>query len=350
MSFLALCYLLPSASVGQSDKSNEIVKTVAGIRNSHNRLFHVPGGIGIHYRLDVEQDSRNPVFVWRNGLDGSLNIKWPEMRCRVEGQMSGYQVQKDGKNFEETRPTIREANYNFETQAGVGRDGTLLGQIVNYRHAFSAIMGFPLVMQCYVEMDQYYVPGEALKTAYWLPNAVEQHSYKLRHAEATNGIPCQVLERSGLDTLWVATGHGYVICKREYHFGVGKPLRERVQNLDLKEVAPAVWIPLRQIKEEFDSEVPGKLKVRYTLKVLETKVGKVSDNDIRIVLDENMAKIEDYINGKLYEPAANNGKPFELRVQSALESNLKPPSNTLFRTSFLLIVCLVLGIMMGRLL
>ncbi|HZY84345.1 MAG TPA: hypothetical protein VFE78_05915 [Gemmataceae bacterium] len=339
------CLVAPAAR-GEEAGTVSAAQIAAGIRESHRRLFQVPGGVGVRYRLDVEQDPRNPVFIWESGLDGILNVKWPVLRCRVEGPMSGYSVYKGGKFVEETRPSVREANYNFETMASVGHDSNMLGQIANYRHAFSAIMGFPLLMQFYAEMDQYYVPGEALKTEYWLPNALEQQPYELAGPEDVGGIPCQVLRRSGLDTLWVATAHGHVICKREYHYGVGKPLRERVQNLDLKEVSPGVWLPLRQIKEEFDADQAGKLRVRYTLKVLETKVGNLTNGDVDVVLDEKIAKIENHISKKFYEPSAGTGHPFDDAVQRAREINPRlTASNGKVRIALLLVsINVALGI------
>jgi hypothetical protein len=322
---LTVCCSFSATARGQSPVPDDIERIIAGIKESHYRLLHLPGGVALRYRLEVEQDSRNPVFVWQQGLNGSLNVKWPQLRCRVEGPMSGYVVYKDGKYVTETRPTLREANYNFETMAGVGRDGNLLGQVVNYRHAFSAIMGFPLLMQFYVEMDQYYVPGEELRTEYWLPNALEQQRYELGPVEEVGGVPCRALRRPGLDTVWVATSHGHVVCKREYRYGAGKPLRERVYNLDLREVAPGLWLPTRQVKEEFDSAAEGRLRARYTLTVLGARVGAVTDEGVRVVLDEKVARIEDHIAGKFYGPPGSKGHAFDDAVRRATDMNLAAP-------------------------
>lgn len=348
---VTLCGSVLSNSAS-AEPAPSVAETLAGIRESHKRLLHVAGGIGITYRLEVEQDAAHPVFVWTQGLDGVLNIRWPELRCRVEGPMAGYMVYKQGKYVRETRHTIREANYNFETHAGVGRDDKMLGQIVNYRHAFSAILGFPLLMQSYVEMEQYYVPGENLKSEYWLPNALEQNAYSREGQEVLNGIPCDVVRRRDLDRIWVATKHGHVVCKREYHFGVGKPLRERLQNMDVREVAPNVWMPWRQVREEFDADRPGALKVRYLLNVRAVSVGRLSEEDTRVVLDEKTAKIEDQVTGTLYESAQQKGKTFDSAVQRAQETNLALASTSPSRTTWLLAgvnVALAIGIgMLGR--
>jgi hypothetical protein len=328
---------------GAAPPPGEVARIAQGIRAGHDRLLRVKGGIAIRYRLDVEQDPKNAVFIFEKGLDGSLNIKWPVMRCRVEGPMSGFVVD----DVEVTRPNVREANYNFETHSGVGRDGKMLGQVLPARHAFSAVCCFPLIFQHYVEADQYYVPREVMKTEYWLPNALQQQRYEPAGTEVVDGIPCRVLKRPGLDTLWVATGHGHVVCKREFHYGVGQPLRERVLNSDLKEVAPGLWLPHRQVKESFAEEGPAQPELRLTLKVLEVRVGNLRDEDVRVVLTKDILRIEDQIQKRTFATGPTSDiDPFDAAVERAKASNLAlaPPKGSLALKVVLVNVAVVLSL------
>ena len=335
-------WLLPPGIHGTESVLVPIPHIIQGIRDNHHRLLHVDGGIGIRYHMDVQQDPNKPVCIYHQGLDGSLNIRWPELRSREEGVMSGIIMRKKDKNVEVKMPMVREGAYNFETMAGVSHDGDYLGQIVNYRHVFSSKNADPLRWQFYVEMDQYYVPGETMKTEYWFPNAIEQHPYELAGEESIDGIPCQIIKRPGLDTIWIAIKHGFTICRREYHYGLGQPLRERVRNLDLKEVVPGIWIPLRQIKESFDLANPGVLQVRYVLKVTDVKVGNLSDADVRVVLSDKIARIEDDITGKIYEPMSDKTKPLDESISRSIRD--APPLKSRWLLSLSM---LGLNIMLG---
>jgi hypothetical protein len=48
----------------------------------------------------------------------------------------------------------------------------------------------------------------------------------------------------------------------------------------------------------------------------------VTDEELRVVLDERVAKIEDHIAGKFYGPAGPRGRPFEEAVRRARDLNL----------------------------
>jgi hypothetical protein len=330
---LAYCLLSPSI-YSKELQPIPISQIIKGIRDNHDRMLHIPGGIGIRYHVDVKQDPNNPVCVFHKGFDASLNIRWPELRSREEGLMGGIIVHNGEQISEISRPTIREGSYDFETMAGVAHDSEYLGQIVNYRHAFSS-NAHPLLWQFYVEMDQYYVPGEAMKTDYWLPNALEQHPYELAGEEVINGVPCQILKRPNMDTIWIATKRGFVVCRREFNYGLGQPLKERVQNLDLKEVSPGIWVPLTQIRDTFDLANPRKLLVRYVLKVNDVNVGNLTDTDVRVVLSDKISRIEDYIAGKVYTPASDKTRPLDESISRFIYTYPGLSSRRLVFLSFL---------------
>lgn len=346
--FVCLALLLYDAERRVFADDVDLGKVINGIRSAHDRLLHIPGGIKVMFRLDVDQNKENPIFVWREGLDGVLCLRWPELRCTAAGRLWGsFKVDRAGNRTPIVELTEREGCYNFETQCGVGRDGDDLGQITNYRHAFSAIMGFPLSFQFFEEMDQHYVPNESFDTEYWLPSAFD-NQYELTGQEDCDGVRCHVLERSGLDKIWVCADKGFAICKREYNFGVGKLMRERVRNFELVEVYDGTWFPMKQRKEEFKvvegSHVPS---ITYTLNVKDLIVGKVQDADVRITLEKSVKRIEDQISLTIYEPQTDVGAEFEDTLR---DSHLRPGSDKGLRLLMVLLsAALVLGAFLYRL-
>jgi hypothetical protein len=313
--YLASAVILAAQSVvaaleGGSGLDSDVRAVARGIRESHERLLRVPGGISLEYRLDVAQDPSNKVFLWDRGLDGVISIRWPELRCRVEGEMWGHvRLAGDGTATRESRPTVRDACYDFEKQVGVLRDSKDLGQVTDYRPSFSAVDAFPLRYQFYSEMDQHYVHGRRFETEYFLPEAIEQHEYRPGGSENIDGVTCEIIERSGLDRIWVAPGRGYVVVKREFNYGVGRPLKERVLNTQLKEVSSGLWVPMRQTRESF-SDKPLLPPARFTLTVKKVRVGDLNDGDVRVVLTEDIRHIEDHITGMLHRRDALGSDQF----------------------------------------
>lgn len=283
-----------SAAPAEDPKVREIVE---GIKQAHARLLHAPDGLGIQYRLDVEQDRNNPAFVWMDGLDGLVNIRWPIVKTRIEGAMFSFAGQEKRLSSEKT---VREANYNFESNRSVAKDGTALGQVTAYRHSFSANTAFPLNLQYYAEMDQFYNPGEPVNTERLLPDVLEQHEYRLMADENVDGTRCAVLQRAPLDTIWIAPSKNYVVCKRGQHVASGG-LYERISTTDIREVVPGLWIPYKQIQEVFNPEQPNGRILMLVVKI--TKVSTpITDEDTKVVPGRDIRRIEDSMSNKTYYP------------------------------------------------
>ena len=75
--------------------------------------------------------------------------------------------------------------------------------------------------------------------------------YHIVETEIPEGAPQYVvLEREGMDKVWLDQERGYAVVRREWRWGVGKPLRARIQNADFREDLPGVWLP-RDIQIEY---------------------------------------------------------------------------------------------------
>jgi len=312
------------------EPSQEVAAIIRGMRESHQRLLHVPGGIAFRYHLDVEQDKDRPRFAFIEGLNGYLGIKWPVLRSRVEGDMAGITVYEPGKGPKSViMPMIREASFDFETGTSVAREGKLLGQIADFRHTYSAQFSYPLRMQFFIEMDQLHVPGETLETEYWLPEALEQHPYRIAGRERVSGVDCIILKRGEVDTVWIAKRNGYVVCKRELVYGEQVPFRERLFCEEIDEVAPGIWVPRRQTQQSIVMK-DGITPVKLMLQLNDVAVGSVSDADMRVVIPEDTEIIEDMISGRTYRRSSGEGDPFDLGVQREREATYGQPSPTGF--------------------
>jgi len=106
-------------------------------------------------------------------------------------------------------------------------------------------------------------PSEA--KFFTLPRQVilDKSEYRIRNTiESVDGWPCHVLERPGLDIIWLDVEHGYIARRRESYQKPGM-LEYIVQNKDLQEYSDGLWLPRTQTCELYCSaihpEVAGKL-------------------------------------------------------------------------------------------
>ncbi len=292
----SLCTALSiTTEILASDNALEAV--VQGIRDDHEKLLHFPGGFSFDYDVAVQQDPENPGFVFRDGFKGHFVVKWPKIRNTVTGREYGIKRFEKGEVKTISEDALLDGEYDFETMTSVARNGKILGQIGGFRHVYNSACVFPLTMQCFVEVSQDYLPGKRMETDYWLPNAIEQQSYQLGGDETVEGVHCRVLVREGVDKLWLASEQGYVVCKRELRFGVGKPIRERTLSSDLRELGPGAWIPMRQVRESYDQQHPDEQPLRLTLTVSNLRVGKIGDEELKVEMPKDIHRVEDFVNG-----------------------------------------------------
>jgi hypothetical protein len=336
-----------------SKSTGDMIPTIAkSMRDHQEALLHIPGGFVFHYRVSVQQDADNPFFLYHKGLNGLLAVRWPELRSRVDGELRGVTVSQADKIVEIPQQRVSEASFNFETNGGVSVDGNTLGQITNFRSVYSSSFCFPLVFQYFVQVAQTYVRSESLSTDFWLPNAIEQNTYRISDAEEIESIRCIVLERTGFDKIWIAHEKGDVIMKREVRFGEGMNLRQRTLASRLKEITPGIWFPLEQVCEHFDQR-SGRLLCRLTLTIDKFEAGHVSDDLITVTIPKNVEIIEDFIGRKVIaKPTAEKrdeaiieaGK--QSRRNDGLEYSDRSWRSILIRASTAIILVIVISIIL----
>jgi hypothetical protein len=319
---IVLVALLAPVPFARGQEKEVLDRVIKGIRDSQRRLVTHAGGVSWKYSLAFHEGVRKQSpFTFREGLKGVLNVKWPIIRCRIEGLML-VTIYTGHYPSEKAVPTVREANFNFETFSGLSYDDKDLGQIINYRDAFTSDSAFPLKFMFFELADQYYDPNKAAPTDYWLPNALVQGKYETLADEYVSKTLCHVLERKGFDKLWVSAEHGFIVVKREFYYGSGKPLRERTENAELKQIAPETWIPMKQVRETFDDTNANNLIDRLTLSVSDVRIGSLSERDLEVKFPEDIMRIEDLVKGEVYEFVSEGEKVARLNraVQKAQES------------------------------
>ncbi len=111
-----------------------------------------------------------------------------------------------------------------------------------------------------------------------LTKLVPSGKYEVRDGGEVDGIACVLLERPGLDRVWLAPGKGWSVVRREWNWTVGGPLKRVIRNTEIKPVAGKVWMPsscemeiygtpgtnpgrrvavLRAVVREIEVDVPG---------------------------------------------------------------------------------------------
>lgn len=145
------------------------------------------------------------------------------------------------------------------------------------------------------------------KDSFWLPDAPRKNrsAYTVvKELEEIGGIWCHVLDRPGLDRLWVQTEPAFVLRRRQVWWGDGKPIRENCLFDDFVQVTPQLSLPRTIIREVYgapwdDTGLQNKVCSRLHLRVSKLVVEPVPDNRFR-------ADIPD---GSLVDDLISSGSP-----------------------------------------
>ncbi len=171
-------------------------------------------------------------------------------------------------------------------------------------------IGFPSVVQ-----------GKARNVAgdigepYQLDQIFTTGQYRLLGEESVQGVACAVLERPGLDKLWLAVGMGYVIVRRDWCWTVNGPIKRRITNREFRQMGPGIWIPGQVEMEVFGhpSSNPNRRVGVLRLHVVEAEVD-VADTWFEPHFPDGTA-ITDTISGEVYV----QGEPAESALDAVSE-------------------------------
>ena len=90
------------------------------------------------------------------------------------------------------------------------------------------------------------VPGELFgKEPFDLVEVAESHLYRTVGSERVGGQDCVVVERPGMDKLWLGRNQGHMVVKRRWHWTPGGPVKRVIVNDDFRDVGQGRWLPFK---------------------------------------------------------------------------------------------------------
>ena len=111
----------------------------------------------------------------------------------------------------------------------------------------------------------------------------DQAAYQVRkELEEIDGALCHVVERPGHDILWIDAQHGFQLRRRTLFQKPGQLLSE-FRATDVRERAPGVWLPTRQLAVAYnmESDPPeyrGRVRFVLTNTLAEARFGELPDD------------------------------------------------------------------------
>jgi hypothetical protein len=297
-------------------------------------------GLAVEYRYDQEEFEPKSVQTWA--------WPWMEFRNAIKPSMPGkvfvsYTCSralpgKDGKRvLSATETDTRELSCDNRFKGDLARGSNEPGQsrglasiTVVGDKVTPAFAAFSPYFDCLAysvtqKPDEGQTRQRAYPTgAYWLPEALQENKnkYDLRGSmEKVGDVWCHVLERKGLDEIWVQTAPFTAILRRRYRWSQDGPLRQDVAFAKFEEVAPGVRLPLALTVDRYTApwdEAPiiaGRLASRHQLAVKKIIADDFPDKEFRIeipvgttVYDFSDRGYDQHPNVYVHEPGID---PFE---------------------------------------
>lgn len=186
----------------------------------------------------------------------------------------------------------------------------------------------------------------------FLPETIEKSpgSYRVREApEDIDGAPCRVLERPGVDVIWVDPEG--LIRQRLLYWGKGQPRSVLTRSLDYKPVLAGLKLPMKLVVDHYTNpstdpkEVWDKVAYELTIRLKDYEFNNVKDQDF-LFKPPVGSIVNDYFRRVQYRVPAEDEKPFETAL-SVAELEQTPRTHYLILANGLLFG-LVLVVVMGR--
>jgi hypothetical protein len=163
--------------------------------------------------------------------------------------------------------------------------------------------------------------------------------------ESIAGEECVLLERRGLDRLWLARNKAWAIVRREWNWTIGGSLKRRVDNRDFREIAPGLWLPWSGSMEVFGHPAtrPNQRVGTLRVSVIEAEAG-LSDGRFELdvpkgteILDVSTGDVTRFgLEGEELEKALIKASAFRPTFRSTRWSN---PYEYGFK-----VLCILMGI------
>lgn len=165
----------------------------------------------------------------------------------------------------------------------------------------------------------------------FLPRFVRDNIKRYRVSatpEIIDGQTCWLVEWPQMDQFWVCPDRGFIVPRRIYHWGPGKPIRYEFVNKDYKEVQPGYWLPFSQVENKYasiiaePSKIWGKVTGRSEYKLLEAKFGTVPESQFDVSLPKGTIVFDEIRNFKYTVEGTSDNDPFTAEVEKDRRLNL----------------------------
>jgi hypothetical protein len=303
----------PGDSQGRPLATLSVQQLIAGVVGNHEQYVKIPA-LSIQYELLYRHIGGARRFGFSK-VDGMTIKKGNKLRTNIKAII-----------FDNNLKIERVLTHNGE----VG-----MGRMENYPHIYLTGKADPrLYYYRYYDDLMSYPDGSGRAQAelgsignpvvdYWIPDALvalEKQYQVLGRQELIDGADCHVLDRGGLDRLWIDAAHGFVVRRRDYYYPGNRALKERTYQRDLEQVGQ-VWLPRKILREEFGApDEPASLRntvcSRKDLAVSEFSTRDVPDDQflLPIMAGDVVHDQVRFLSYTAFEPGAD---PFASGTRSA---------------------------------
>lgn len=142
------------------------------------------------------------------------------------------------------------------------------------------------------------VPSEAIQSPKY---------HLLPVVEFVNGESCRIFDANGLDRLWIATGKGTCLMRRESRNSLGQ-LHRRIEAAKVTEIAPGLWMPMEFRKGLFaDTDSGQQLEQWHLIRILRCEINEqVADRVFEPVVRAGALRFKDTSTFEQSTPGGEN--------------------------------------------
>jgi hypothetical protein len=292
---VGLCLLPPSASIAEEARAATLTaqQVIDGVISQYEEIVRLPG-LRVEYHLEYKAAIPNSSETYAWPWADVVNLIRPgDIRKRF---LRFRYPEKDNND----KPAIRIQESGSDGEVYGGQDwydnipGTKAGLLpAEHRGAndlhyyYFAFLGFPFSDPPEHNLAPRRVHPEG---AYWLPEALRRNrsAYRLMpQQEKVDGEWCHLLERDGMDRMWVQTKPRIMLKQREFRWGMNQPVRSVATFAEFEPVSNLVSLPKRVFFDEFaapwdNPAIKGRLVGRFDLKIGRLEVAEIPIDEFRI--------------------------------------------------------------------
>lgn len=293
--------LYASVQDGAPRATHTAAQLTEGLGKQYQLLQGLPG-VEVQYRMETDHLERRSHQGWEWRWAEATNIIKPTEPGKLHVQFR--------RPVKYTDPSTKAEKFQVETQidssdaevmahveptvpgrqeppsAAITSKTKLPNYNTYYRSFYFRFISYPVA----ANPDANQPPRERYPAEdYWFPEALAKNheAYRVRPGlEPVDGEWCHVMERPGLDVMWIQTGPTFLLRRRLFHWKEEGPIRQLATFRKHKEVSKGVWLPLELVFDRYgapweEAGLQGKAVYRIRLAVSRLVAEAVPDSRFR---------------------------------------------------------------------